>query len=317
MVYLESLKKIHSKSNVLLEDLLTIIKRYVASDEKIVSIDYFAEGRVNVLFVIKLKKLILILRERKKVNSFVNNLNWIDLINFMDVNHYNIFPKIYYNDIKRGISIIEFLGTTTLENELTEKNLFYTGKNLRKLHDIIVPKDSTIWISSLLSKQDVDDYYLSYYAKVIGECKVFFPKEAKLVGEIIAKRYRRGIYKHYKLSILHHDFHLKNIMIHNNKITFIDWDSSRIGVAEEEFVKLKHLNWKYFNNAQKSAFIKGYNEDSRIVFTENFKCHEAIWLLKMLVFEYTNQELDNDSRYFPPIKYYRKEIRKIASEKEN
>lgn len=126
---------------------------------------------------------------------------------------------------------------------------------------------------------------------------------------IISNYYKPECYEGLSPVLLHHEYHMQNVVIDKNGlIKVIDWDSARGGLPEADLIKIKYWNFKGNCTQNGVSFINGYNSINGTPITTNFPIHELVWLLKMYLFE-GDWEMGRDSSYFPNANYYENIIR--------
>lgn len=295
------------------EDIVQLknITKNLFKNEEIKKIDFFNYGRINYIYLITLineKKFIL------KIQYMLNNKfsqgfgKEKELLKIYEIKKY--IPKIYYigNFGKRKFSIMEYIIGEEVCLKDTKEIFFNVGKILRKIHEETGEK-----INRNKIKKIYKNYLILYIKKIENIKEKFF-----------LLRYTKKLLKDSSLKykfkcILHHDFHLKNIINDKkNGLKIIDWDSSRVGIDEIDFVKFKHLNFLKMNNIQRKYFIYGYTYEKKINVTPLIIIVEILWLIRMEKFENSMKE-NKDEDYFPNANYYKKKkeklIQKLKEEK--
>lgn len=153
------------------------------------------------------------------------------------------------------------------------------------------------------------NYYDNFFAEVLSRLK---PKNKFLYDmskRIIDTYYSPECYKGLNPILLHHDYHMQNIVIDKNgELKVIDWDSARGGLPEADLIKIKYWNFKGNCTRDGISFINGYKSINGVPITTNYPIHELVWLLKMYLFE-SDWEMGRDNLYFPNANYYENIIR--------
>lgn len=228
-----------------------------------------------------------------------------------------VMPRVYYLD---GIGsrfgfkyiILEYVEGKTIENE--SKEIFYSaGKVLAQIHSNNSKYLGRIQDRIIIrSQKEIAEYYVTYFSSTLRALEKIDSRLAEMVKKYIKNRFSMNYYKEQSVVLLHNDVHPKNIIVSNKNIKFIDWDCSKYGHGELDFVKFRHLSRTVTDQECVANFWRGYETKHSNIITPNFKCHEIIWLSKMIVFDSYNPTKAYD--YFPEKSYYKNEIIKIIQE---
>lgn len=157
-----------------------------------------------------------------------------------------------------GAILMEYLpGKLLTAQEFTNELAYTIGQLLARIHsnrssgygDLLEPK-------SLISDPQV--HFAQKFYEGISECKNHLPDE--LITKCLAY-----FDSHLHLlntadgpCIIHRDFRLGNIIIHNNKVSgIIDWSSARASFAQEDFCFLDREN-PLLDPESKKSFLSGY-----------------------------------------------------------
>lgn len=224
----------------------------------------------------------------------------------IDGKEINFFPKVYfYDDSKEIIPFVymfmEYIYGEPLNEFSSEENFFLVGNALARLHNIKVrsfgknPLEETS-----ISPQE---YYLNYFIDAVEQCKKVDSDIASSFYDLVVTHYNPELYKDVSPVLLHHDFHSNNIIVQgDNNIKIIDWDSSRGGLPEYDFVKFKYINAIHYDDRLINSFLEGYMSLSDICLDVNYFLYEICWLMRMVVFE-THYSTDDD--YYPKKEFYK------------
>lgn len=198
------------------------------------------------------------------------------------------YPKLIACDDSRKLvpceySILSFadgrLFNTFDDAEKFEK----LGQILKKIHMASVPEKY-----SRAFLLDIDGYYKKRFENIIENSQKYDVKVYELIKDAM-KYYYTDVYQPSDVSLTHHDFHEKNLMVNENDITVLDWESARVEATEVEFIRAKYYLLNRTSKKNVEAFMRGYGP---IHFTDNFFMQEIMWLARISNFE----------RTFPPAK---------------
>lgn len=230
----------------------------------------------------------------------------------------NAMPNIVYADttgFRFGYKyvIYEYVDGFTIE-KCNEKIFYLAGIALANIHCLEIQRVGRIQKSKLVrSEEDVLTYYNQYFVETMDSLSRIEPDISKLVNEYVNNNFSMEYYNKQSLVVLHNDIHPRNIIYNSGSIVFIDWDCAKYGHKEVDFVKFKHLSQKVTTSTCIKSFFEGYKSIQGDVFTPNFRCHEIVWLSKMIVFDYYNKK--KDYNYFPSRPYYVKTISNLIERK--
>lgn len=258
---------------------------------KIQNISYLSSGRINSVFRVDLKdcdidKVVVRLRyfnDPEFGQRFGTEIMCDEILQGC-IN----YPKLIFCDSSRSLipcdySILSFadgrLFTTLDSPEKFEK----LGKIAKKIHSAKVPEK---YSSEFL--HDIDGYYKRRFESIIENSQRFDKRVHELVKNSM-KYYYPNVYKPEDVSLTHHDFHERNLIVNNNDITVLDWESARVEATEVEFIRAKYYLFNRTTPENVEAFFKGYGP---VQFTDNFFMQEIMWLARISNFE----------RNFPPSK---------------
>lgn len=299
--------------NICKPDIATCISKMLRkwNNGRLYDYQYFTEGRINIIFNIKywhdrrLNKAILricminsgLLRQSEGHEVYISSL--------ISSNNIKFFPKVYFYDDSKTIipysyMIMEEIDGITLNKDLDKKIFFDIGKTLAKIHNISVISYGKKPLDD--NKLSGHEYYKSYFETAIKNCENIDKDVSDSFRELLKTYYDREIYDGRKPVLLHHDFHERNIVIqHGNMIKIIDWDSSRGGIGEYDFIKYKYMNMEKYDSEQIKMFYQGYLVERNIQADVNLCLYEICWLMRMIVFEHQYKTRDS---YYPDKKFY-------------
>lgn len=286
--------------------------------EKILEEKQIAGGRVNSIYKLQTEYGVYTIRIQNNMGSeckqAIGNEEYI-------LGAHNLssqfIPKVFFIDltgVRFGYKyiILEYINGTTLDNEGKE-DFYKAGQMLAKVHS-----NSSKFIGKVQSKKfvqserDVEQYYLQYYSNTLKALDSINQVLANLVKTYLEGHFSIKHYKNQSPVLLHNDVHPRNIIVNNGVVKYIDWDCARYAHREVDFIKFRHLSKTVENKENIDYFMRGYNDEYNLELTPNYKCHEIVWLSKMIVFDSYNPV--NDHNYFPDKNYYKNEILKIQSE---
>lgn len=198
------------------------------------------------------------------------------------------YPKLLAYDNSRKLipcdySILSFAKGRHFNISDSPEKFEQLGQIVKKIHMATVPeKYSTTFLN------DIDGYYKKRFESIIKNSKRFDARVYELVKDAM-KYYYLGVYQEKDVSLTHHDFHEKNLMVDGDDITVLDWESARVEATEVEFIRAKYYLLNRTSKENVKAFVRGYGP---IHFTDNFFMQEIMWLARISNFE----------RTFPPTK---------------
>ena len=274
-------------------------------------IEYFTEGRINLLFKLYLNdNKVAVLRICMVNDSIfgqdVKNAMYFETILKCAVPQHVV--EIYCNDMSCSIIpypyiiIEECVGHVLSMNDPI--NVFEkVGVALSEIHSIKLD----FWGKKYPSDNScsVAEYYDSFYLSTLEHIKNYCPNLYFDVKHMYKMYFEKKLLINRKCVLLHHDIHFNNIIVSNdNTIKIIDWDSARGGMPELDFIKIKYLNFKNQSNNKLEALIKGYKKNMDIIIDNNYFLYELFWLAKMIIFEKYNKITDS---YYPNLEFYERE----------
>ena len=166
---------------------------------------------------------------------------------------------------KRYVVVLKWLNGSTIETAPTSKKLSAMGSALAKLHTFAKDYHPTSPFMAYdnfrcdewggLSYLDADNQLIS------AEQKAVF-KEAINLSEDAVTKWR----KHDGLSLIHADFHLKNVNWYRGKVGVFDFDDCRWGHFVQDWGVI--LTWIQDKPTLHEAFVNGYQSQRLIPFSE-------------------------------------------------
>lgn len=227
-----------------------------------------------------------------------------------------IMPEIYYADENSDFGFAymvceDIVGVMFTEN--TDSSYIYqAGEILAGIH-----LAETDFIGKYLHRRNIDagSYYNDFFKSVLMQLKDINYFLYRSVSDIVDKYYYREHYANKSTVVLHHDYHMQNLMIRESdkKIFVIDWDSARSGVPEVDYIKAKYLFTEKISDEKKFCFFRGYSDVKKIDITSNYPIQELIWLCKMYMFE-TERSLEKSQTFYPSAKFYYNKLLKAISD---
>lgn len=283
----------------------SIIKR-IFPNTFLKNIEFYSSGRMSLIYMLHIDndtKFILKIQKNisEKFSQDFGKENIVKDYPFLK----NFLPKIYYLDksnkeIPSKFCILEYIEGEKL-NFFSDLNLIYKiGEILGLFH-----QKTKIFMEKKEKKKIILEYFKKYISN-IGS-KVLKNKLMEILYNLLEKTN----YNKCHISYIHHDFHAHNILITNEKkIKIIDWDSSRIGISEFDFIKLKHLNLYKYKYQTTEAFLEGYRQFNDLEFSPFIFLAELLWLIRMREFNRT-YSLKKGDKYFLDEYYYKKNIKRL------
>lgn len=241
--------------------------------------------------------------------------SWIE--KKLDLSKDNFMPKLYWADDSRQVynfdyMVCEDILGKTFDDETDERYFFAAGSILGRLHTI---KMDFIGKITAPKKEKASIYYLDYFNEILDRLRLADPELCRKVDEIVEKHYRMELYQEQNTVLLHHDYHLNNLMIEEdtNRVVVIDWDSARAGLPEIDFIKARYLCLEKIPVERKNAFLNGYKGVKELELSENYPVQELLWLCKMYLFEKACPESRNNL-FYPSEQYYYLQIVKACED---
>lgn len=198
------------------------------------------------------------------------------------------YPQLIACDNSRKLipcdySILSFAEGRLFSTADSPERFKKLGEIFKKIHIAPVP---TKYSMAFLT--DIDGYYKKRFESIIENSQKYDPKVYQLIKDAM-KYYYPNVYKTKDVSLTHHDFHERNLMVNGDDITVLDWESARVEATEVEFIRAKYYLLNRTSKENVEAFMEGYGP---IHFTDNFFMQEIMWLARISNFE----------RNFPPTK---------------
>lgn len=277
----------------------------------LIKFKYINSGRMNIIYRIiyrKKGKISSALLKINKINQkefYQGNGNEIYLKKIFKINDFDKFTNIYFVDDTKALipfayTIMKEIKGTTL-NEYFNQDIYYElGKKIASLHKIKVSSFG----KNIMEENNLaaNDYYIKYFLEIIKTIHIYDQKLCLELQKILENYYDKQVFVNQKPVLLHHDLHLRNVIIDKNEeIWLIDWDSARGGIKEIDFIKMKYFNYKNLSKDQYRRFIEGYSTFGYIDYNVNIKIYELFWLAKMYIFESLYPTRD---KYFPNSRFY-------------
>lgn len=290
--------------NQFLDEINNIVFKILKS--KVEKISFLGEGRLNKIYLIHLinqKKVVLKIQNvlDKRFQQGFGKEKEIIKLGKMEKYVPNLYYIGHFEEYK--FSILEYIEGEEANILDDSIKTYLIGKTLRKIHDLTEVR---------VSRNKLKKIYKEYLLKYI--LKINYDKDKKILLQNMKRLLKNSALKKKNICLLHHDFHFKNIIFQaENKIKIIDWDSSRYGIDEIEFIKFKHLNFINLSKEQQKYFIEGYNN---IQITPLIIISEILWLIRMREFE-KNNRVEKNYSYFPSMDYYEQEKKKLIKKLKN
>lgn len=214
-----------------------------------------------------------------------------------------------------GFSVNTYVQGASIDTTLDFSIFEHAGNCLAKVHSFIAPGEiGPIANARSLEDCTAENYYFSYFNSIVQLLFRHDKELAKQIDRYNNQHFHISEYDNQSIVLLHGDIHLKNILVSSNKkIYLIDWDCSKYGYAEQDFIKLANFKFPHGSLSQQRlllrAFINGYKHIRALEFTNNFDIHVINWMAKMLAFETENHCTDNG--YFWGPSYFYEKIKLI------
>lgn len=278
-----------------------------------------AQGRINYIYRVVL--------DNFSVNSIIIRIRYMNDERFLQgfycekwVNEYlhgndRIMPEVYYadesNDFGIAYMVCEDIVGEIFNANTDSRYIYHAGEILACIH-----QNETDFIGKYPQHFNTDawTYYDIFFKSVLLQLKKINYSLYCIISEILDRHYMAEYYVNDKAVVLHHDYHMQNLIIRekDKKIFVIDWDSARSGVPEVDFIKAKYLFTDKISEEKKQCFFKGYSNVKKINITGNYPIQELIWLCKMYMFE-KEQPLMKEQTFYPPVDFYYNKILKAIS----
>ncbi len=267
-----------------------VIEEHYGKD-KIQQITYLSSGRINSVFKVDLKgcdedKVVVRLRyfnDREFGQRFGTEIMCDEILQGCIK-----YPKLLFSDSSRKLipcdySILNFINGRSFSTSDSPEKFEQLGRITKKIHSAKVPEK---YSSEFL--RDIDGYYIHRFEGIIKNSLRFDKKVYELVRNSM-QYYYPNVYKPEDVSLTHHDLHERNLIVNNDDITVLDWESARVEATEVEFIRAKYYLFNRTTPENVQAFFEGYGP---VHFTDNFFMQEIMWLARISNFE----------RNFPPSK---------------
>ena len=287
------------------EKISNIVKK-IFPNTSLKSIEFYTSGRMSLIYILYLENGIkLILKVQKDIlEKFSQDFGKENIVKeYLFLRKF--LPEIYYLDksnkeIPYRFCILEYIEGKKM-NFFNDLNLVYElGKTLGLFH-----QKTKFYMKKNEKRKTIFEYFEKYILNI--RSKVLKNKLIELLYSFLEKIN----YDKCCISYVHHDFHAYNILITGEKkIKIIDWDSSRIGVSELDFIKFKHLNLYKYGFQTTKVFLDGYSQFNRLEFSPFIFLAELQWLIRMREFNRA-YPLKRNTEYFLNERYFKKNIKKL------
>lgn len=221
---------------------------------------------------------------------------------------FGFLPEIYACDDSRkhfpfDYSLLEDIPGEHLCNNHSEDIFYKAGIILGDIHSVPVSFLGKFADERKNKGDSAVNFYSNYFKTITNQFIGRHPGLGKKVVRVLDEYFNPFAYEDLKPVLLHHDYHGRNILIRDaEEPCIIDWESSRGGIKEIDFIKYKHLTMRNCDSQKKIAFINGYHTTQPFSLTVNYILQEIIWMAKMYLFESDWPTADRD--YFPDCEYY-------------
>ena len=146
-----------------------------------------------------------------------------------------------------GAILMEYLpGSLLIAQEFTGKLAYSIGQLLARIHSNRTTDSDPRILFIQKFNESLDECKNHLPKTLIAQCRVYFDSHLDLLNPVD------------RPCIVHRDFRLGNIIMHDNKISgIIDWSSAREGLVQEDFCFLYREN-PPLNPDGKNSFLAGY-----------------------------------------------------------
>lgn len=274
--------------NRITEAVEKVIEQYYGRD-KIKALSYLSSGRINSIFRVDLKDC--------DEDSVVVRLRYFNDPEFGQRFGTEImcdeilqgcikYPRLITCDSSRTLipcdySILSYADGRLFSTEDSPARYEQLGRIVKKIHKAQVPSK---YKEPFL--RDIDGYYRKRFEGIIVNSQRYDRKVYELVKDAM-QYYYPNVYTPDDVSLTHHDFHERNLIVNGDDITVLDWESARVEATEVEFIRAKYYLLNRTSKENVQAFFRGYGP---VHFTDNFFMQEVMWLARISNFE----------RNFPP-----------------
>lgn len=296
-----------------------IINKAFASAE-VTDVKLIAQGRINYVFRVYLNNVsvktavirIRYMEDKKFLQGFFCE-NWLSRYLRDDL---VMMPEVYYaddnNEFGFAFMVCEDIIGPVFSADTEDRYIDQAGEILAGLHLI---KTDFIGKYPAGIDQEADAFYDSFFSEVLSRMRLVNPVVYEKVGAIVQQFYNRNAYSDQQTVILHHDYHMRNLIMRESdkKVFVIDWDSARSGVSEIDFIKSRYLFTDILQEKKRRSFYQGYSSVKSLDITENYPIQELIWICKMYLFE-LEQSYSRDKSFYPSAVFYYQKLSKITSD---
>lgn len=292
-----------------LESIRKIVEKHYGR-RKIKNIEYLSSGRINDVFKVDLQncdidKIVIRLRYFNDPNFGQRFGTEIMVDNILKGNIK--YPKLLAYDSSRSLvscdySILSFVDGRSFSINDTPENYEKLGKIAKIIHTTPVPSK---YNKTFL--EDIDGYYTKRFESIIESSQQYDKHVYELVKDAM-KYYYPEVYKPEDISLTHHDFHEKNLIVNRGDITVLDWESARVEATEVEFIRAKYYLLNRTSRENVESFIRGYG---KMNFTDNFFIQELMWLARISNFERTFPPRENQKGYWCTADFLNKNIEEL------
>lgn len=157
------------------------------------------------------------------------------------VNHHIKLPKCYDLSIDGDTTYIlmEYIQGRTGQIELNVDELSYVAKKLGELQSELLNKNAN-WLRNYPAVESSFDLWYSKIKHQLNEPIQDFPEELRRILNDYVNRSDEILesFKHLPRTICHGDVHYDNIILRENDIYLIDWDSAGYGYVIEDAIDM-------------------------------------------------------------------------------
>lgn len=186
------------------------------------------------------------------------------------------------NNYSEEFFLEEFIeGKQVKDLELTDNVIKMIAEALKKIHSIT----PSVELRNLLSRDLNNDgryHPLDVFETMIREAGDDIINKVFDIGRI--RNYLRNIEdklnsKKYRLSIIHGDLSVNNIILSNQRIKIIDWTDVRYDIATADISQLFYL--LSLDNRQQNLFLSNYSPE--YIFDDLLTAHKLLLLIYDLI----------------------------------
>lgn len=260
-----------------------ILKHYGVN--KIQSIEYLASGRINHVFKVVLRDCDIdkvVVRMRYFNDSCFGQRFGTEIMVDNILQGKIAYPKLLAHDCSKKFipfeySILNFIEGKPFELSCSEKDFEKLGQVFKKIHNAPIPSKYSVEVLS-----DIDGFYMKRFDSIINNAKIYDIEVYEMIKDSM-QYYYRNIYQPCDISLTHHDFYPRNIIV-GDDIVILDWEASRIDATEVDFIRTKYYLLNRISKSKVDAFMRGYGD---FYFSDNFFMQEIMWLARISNFEKT------------------------------